>query len=99
MQQLPAHAESALRKAVTLEPLLERGWYYLALALQQLERDEEAMAALRKSLDVTPSFHRPYKTLVELLLSAGQRDEARRYLLRGMKNIEEPAFLESVRLE
>jgi hypothetical protein len=67
--------------------------------LRELGRNDEAVDAMRRSLSVNPGFDKPYKDIVELLVARGDRGLAERYLLRGRKNIRDPAFLDSVSLE
>lgn len=50
----PERAEQALRRALELEPKMDRAWYGLALVLIQERRYDEAVVALKKNTELQP---------------------------------------------
>lgn len=50
----PERAEQALRRALELDPKMDRAWYGLGLVLIQARRYDEAVAALRKNTELQP---------------------------------------------
>jgi Flp pilus assembly protein TadD len=50
----PERAEQALRRALELDPKMDRAWYGLALVLIQVRRYDEAVTALRKTTELQP---------------------------------------------
>lgn len=50
----PERAEQALRRALELDPKMDRAWYGLALVLIQARRYDEAVTALRKNTELQP---------------------------------------------
>ncbi|EYC51771.1 pilus assembly protein PilF [Hylemonella gracilis str. Niagara R] len=50
----PERAEQALRRALELDPKMDRAWYGLALVLIQARRYDEAVAALKKNTELQP---------------------------------------------
>lgn len=50
----PERAEQALRRALELDPKMDRAWYGLALVLIQARRYDEAVTALRKTTELQP---------------------------------------------
>jgi tetratricopeptide (TPR) repeat protein len=47
-------AEPAFRRALELDPKLDRAWYGLGLVLIQQQRHEEAVAALKRNTELQP---------------------------------------------
>lgn len=52
--QRTAEAEACFRRALDLDPSLDRAWYGLGMALIQQSRLEEALAALRRNTELQP---------------------------------------------
>jgi tetratricopeptide (TPR) repeat protein len=83
-------ALAAFNASVSLNPFLFRGWYYLAMVQERLGDPDRAAEAYRRCLAISPSFTRGYLSLCSLLVGSGQRKEARRYLLHGMRVADRP---------
>ena len=49
-----AEAEPAFRRALALDPKLDRAWYGLGLVLIRLQRLDEAVAALKRNTELQP---------------------------------------------
>jgi TolB-like protein/Tfp pilus assembly protein PilF len=84
-------AERALtyfERALRLNPRDPRAhdtWIGMALALIQLERDAEAIAAARKAIQHHPTFAGAWRMLAASLALAGRRDEASAALRRVLE--------------
>jgi len=65
-------------KAIALKGDWEKGWYRRGVALSNMERYEDAMAAFQKCLDLNPSS-KDYQT---------QYDQAKRDLYKGLSESE-----------
>ena len=83
-------AESAFRRALTLDPKLDRGWYGLGLVLIRLRRLDEALAALKRNTELQPMSPYGWYQLARLHVDRQDPDEARRIIghLKGF----EPKF-------
>ena len=80
-------AEEAKRQLSRAEPGIEdslkhRVYFLLAKAHRNLGSTEDALAAVRKSIDLCPSFIAPNYLLAQLYREAGELDLARRALER-----------------
>ena len=81
----PAMALEYLQRAVRLSPLdvrAEDSWAGIALALIQLERDEDAVAAARRATQGYPNSATGWRALCAALALAGQVSEARTTMQR-----------------
>ena len=79
--------EEAKRQLLRAEPGIEdslkhRAYFLLAKAHRNLDSTEDALAAVRKSIDLCPSFIAPNYLLAQLYREAGELDLARRALER-----------------
>jgi tetratricopeptide (TPR) repeat protein len=71
-------ALAELREAVRIEPRSGRAHYYLAVALQTLQRPDEAAKEYEISLALNERFYLAHLNLSAILLSRGQYAAARR---------------------
>lgn len=65
----PDRAVGPLRSAVKADPDLAAAWGYLGEALAGTNHEQEALDALRRSLDLEPESGRPALNLAKLLLA------------------------------
>lgn len=80
-------AEGAFRRALALDPKLDRAWYGLGVTLIRLGRADDALAALERNTELQPMS--PYGWYQMARLHADQRraDQARR-IIRHLKGFE-----------
>jgi tetratricopeptide (TPR) repeat protein len=83
----PAEAEPAFRRAVELDPKLDRAWYGLGLTLARLGRADEAVDALKRNTELQPMSPYGWTQLVRLHVKRAEPDEARR-IIRHLKGFE-----------
>ena len=83
----PAGAEAAFRRAVALEPKLDRAWYGLGLALIRLGRLDDAVAALERNTELQPMSPFGWYQLARVQMDRRRPDEARR-IIRHLKGFE-----------
>jgi TolB-like protein/DNA-binding winged helix-turn-helix (wHTH) protein/Tfp pilus assembly protein PilF len=69
-------ALSGDHRAVALDPLSPGGWFYLGLHAYWAGRLEEASAAVKKSLELNPSYGWAHNRLGQIELAQGHRQEA-----------------------
>ncbi len=86
----PKGALATLDRAVALRDNLVAAWYYRGVALESLDRREEAEASYRKALEVDPRFTRGYLALAASAGRRGDPAEARRWLLHGASVVADP---------
>ena len=83
----PGDAEPAFRRALELDPKLDRAWYGLALVLIRMDRGDEALAALKRNTELQPMS--PYGWYQLARLHADRHDtEAARRIIRHLKDFE-----------
>lgn len=80
-------AEPAFRRAVTLDPKLDRAWYGLALVLIRMRRPEAAIEALKRNTELQPMSPYGWYQLARVHFDRNETDEARR-IIRHLKNFE-----------
>lgn len=80
-------AEPAFRRALALDPKLDRAWYGLGLVLIRLRRHDEALAALKKNTELQPMSPYGWYQLARLQLDRHEPEEARR-IIRHLKGFE-----------
>lgn len=73
-------AANLAREAIDMRPDMPHGYSYLALALRQLERPEEALAVLRKALELGLEREQLRRQLGQTLAEMGRPEEAVRAL-------------------
>jgi len=83
----PAEAEPAFRRAVALDPKLDRAWYGLALVLIRLRRFDEAIEALERNTELQPMSPYGWYQLARVRVDRHQPDEAR-LIIRHLKGFE-----------
>jgi predicted Zn-dependent protease len=71
-----ADAEAAFRRAVALDPKLDRAWYGLGLALIRLDRLDEAVAALKRNTELQPMSPYGWYQLARVQVNRHQPEEA-----------------------
>ena len=65
------------------DPDNSMGWLSLGGAYRDAERDEEAVDALRKAIELDPSLSRAYQLLAQLLIKLERLDEVNQVLTEG----------------
>lgn len=83
-------AEAAFRRALALDPKLDRAWYGLGLVLIRVRRFDDALAALKRNTELQPMSPYGWYQLARLHVDRQDPDEARRIIghLKGF----EPKF-------
>lgn len=79
-EQLGRHAdaEAAFRRAVELDPKLDRAWYGLALTLIRLGRLDDAAAALKRNTELQPMSPYGWYQLARVHAERKQPEQAAR---------------------
>jgi len=82
-----ADAEPAFRRAVAMDPQLDRAWYGLGLVLIRLGRFDDAAGALKRSTELQPMSPYGWYQLARVHLDRQRPDEARQIIrhLRGFE--------------
>ena len=80
-------AEGAFRRAVALDPKLDRAWYGLGLTLIRLQRLEEALAALKQATELQPMSPYGWYHRARVHVERREPEEARR-IIRHLKGFE-----------
>jgi tetratricopeptide (TPR) repeat protein len=80
-------AEPAFRRAVELDPKLDRAWYGLGLALIRQQRLDEAVAALKRNTELQPMSPFGWYQLARVHVDREKPDEARQ-IIRHLKGFE-----------
>ena len=85
----------ALRAAAELQPDVVSAWRQLGSALHERRNTTPAaVVAYRRVMELAPEEARSWSDLGSALLDAGDRDEARRYILRAVEiSPDDPAIL------
>lgn len=80
-------AEANFRRALALDPKLDRGWYGLGLALIRQHRYDEAAAALKRNTELQPMSPYGWYQLARVHMDRQQPEEARRIVahLKGFE--------------
>jgi tetratricopeptide (TPR) repeat protein len=73
-------AEVAFRRAVAIDPKLDRAWYGLGLVLIRLQRFEEAVPALKRNTELQPMSPYGWYQLARVHMDRRQPDEARKII-------------------
>ena len=80
-------AEGAFRRAVELDPKLDRAWYGLGLVLIRQKRFDDAVAALERNTKLQPMSPYGWYQLARVQIDRQQPDEARK-IIRHLKKFE-----------
>jgi predicted Zn-dependent protease len=80
-------AEPAFRRALALDPKLDRAWYGLGLVLIRLQRADEAVTALKKNTELQPMSPYGWYQLARVQVDRQQPEEARK-IIRHLKGFE-----------
>jgi predicted Zn-dependent protease len=80
-------AEPGFRRALELDPKLDRAWYGLGLTLIRLRRPEEAVAALKKNTELQPMSPYGWYQLARVQFDRQEREETRK-IIRHLKGFE-----------
>ena len=76
----PADAEAAFRRAVALDPKLDRAWYGLGLSLIRQGRHDDAAAALKRNTELQPMSPFGWYQLARVHADRREPDKARRII-------------------
>jgi predicted Zn-dependent protease len=82
-----ADAEPAFRRALVLDPKLDRAWYGLGLVLIRLQRADEAVAALKQNTTLQPMSPYGWYQLARVHVDRREPEEARK-IIRHLKGFE-----------
>jgi len=82
-----AEAEPAFRRALALDPKLDRAWYGLGLVLIRLQRPEEAVAALKKNTELQPMSPYGWYQLARVQFERHEPEETKK-IIRHLKGFE-----------
>jgi tetratricopeptide (TPR) repeat protein len=80
-------AEPAFRRALDLDPTLDRAWYGLGLSLIHLQRLDEAVQALKRNTELQPMSPYGWYQLARVEIDRAQPEEARK-IIRHLKGFE-----------
>jgi predicted Zn-dependent protease len=80
-------AEPAFRRALALDPKLDRAWYGLGLVLIRLGRPDDAVAALKENTKLQPMSPYGWYQLARVQFDRRQPEEARK-IIRHLKGFE-----------
>jgi predicted Zn-dependent protease len=80
-------AEPAFRRALALDPQLDRAWYGLGLTLIRLQRPDEAVAALKQNTKLQPMSPYGWYQLARVHVDRREPEEARK-IIRHLKGFE-----------
>jgi tetratricopeptide (TPR) repeat protein len=75
-----AAAETAFRRALELDPKLDRAWYGLALTLIRQGRLDDAVAALKRNTELQPLSPFGWYQLARVHVNRSEPDKARRII-------------------
>ena len=73
-------SEAAFRKALQIDPKLDRAWYGLALVLIRMGRLDEAVDALKRNTELQPMSPYGWYQLARVHLDRSDPEEARRVI-------------------
>lgn len=82
-----AEAEAAFRRALALDPKLDRAWYGLGLTLIRLRRPEDAVAALKKNTELQPMSPYGWYQLARVQFDRQEPEETKK-IIRHLKGFE-----------
>jgi tetratricopeptide (TPR) repeat protein len=82
-----AEAEPAFRRALAIDPKLDRAWYGMALVLIRLRRPDEAVDALKKNTELQPMSPYGWYQLARVQFDRHEPDEALK-IIRHLKGFE-----------
>jgi predicted Zn-dependent protease len=82
-----AEAEPAFRRALDLDPKLDRAWYGLGLVLIRLQRPDEAVAALKQNTKLQPMSPYGWYQLARVHFDRRETEETRK-IIRHLKGFE-----------
>jgi len=83
----------SLETSLALRPNQATGWFHKGQIMVRLKRPEEGASCYRRALEIDPKHERAYLALGESL-QAQEKEEARRYLRRGLRNLPASKALE-----
>jgi tetratricopeptide (TPR) repeat protein len=89
LEEAERHDESevAFRRAVALDPQLDRAWYGLALVLIRHHRLDEAVEALKRNTELQPMSPYGWYQLARVQVDRDKPEEARK-IIRHLKGFE-----------
>ncbi|MDT4862260.1 hypothetical protein FQZ97_969000 [compost metagenome] len=80
-------SEAAFRRAIAIDPRLDRAWYGLSLSLIAQQRLDEALQALRKNTELQPMSPYGWYQMARVQVDRQAPDEAEKIIhhLRGFE--------------
>ena len=82
-----ADAEAAFRRAVELDPKLDRAWYGLGLTLIRQQRYDDAVVALKRNTELQPMSPYGWYQLARAQMDRHDPDETRK-IIRHLKTFD-----------
>jgi tetratricopeptide (TPR) repeat protein len=83
----PDEAEPAFRRALELDPKLDRAWYGLGLSLIRMQRYDEAVAALKRNTELQPMSPYGWYQLARVHVDRQHPEEAEK-IIRHLEGFE-----------
>jgi tetratricopeptide (TPR) repeat protein len=80
-------AEPAFRRALALDPKLDRAWYGLGLVLIRLRRPDDAVAALKKNTELQPMSPYGWYQLARVQFDRQEPEETKK-IIRHLKGFD-----------
>lgn len=89
-------AEQAFRRALGLDPKLDRAWYGLGLSLIRLGRYEDAVVALKRNTELQPMSPYGWYQLARVHMDRHEPEETRR-IIRHLQGFEPKVAAQLIR--
>lgn len=86
-------ALASIEAAIAMRPNMHSAWFYKGQLLTLMHQPLDAIAAFKRSLQISPNYTKAYESLIPLLRETGQFAEATRYLDIGLRSADQPQSL------
>ncbi|HSG60212.1 MAG TPA: tetratricopeptide repeat protein, partial [Pseudomonadales bacterium] len=90
-------AQAHFSLALSLRPNMHMAWLYKGRVLQKRQQYSQALADMRKALEIAPDYTPAYLALIPLLRQQGLNAEAASYLDVGLRTVAQPDELAVLR--